>query len=73
MGLTSGSYEAYCLDQAVWYLGISISGELDKVGRKKQKGELQNEQGRQKVLSKFLGTTAAQPKYADPAAMFKRE
>ena len=72
LGLTSGSYEAYCLDQAVWYLGISITQELDKVGHKRQKGEAQNEAGRKRVLTKYLGNSpeASSGTYADPSALF---
>lgn len=70
MGLTSGSYEAYCLNQACWYLGISITAELDKVGHKRQKGEASNEAGRKRVLNKYLGDPDAKQQYADPSALF---
>ena len=39
IGLVSGSYEAVCFDQATWYLGTSITQDLNKVGHKKAKGE----------------------------------
>lgn len=71
LGLTSGSYEAYCLDQACWYLGITITEELNKAGQKRQKGEAQNEAARKRVLAKFLGEPSGGKKsYADPAALF---
>jgi len=73
MGLTSGSYEAYCLDQATWYLGITITGELEQAGEKKVKGQAAKESARKRVLSKYLGTDGDSTKgqYADPAAMFQ--
>lgn len=70
MGLTKGSYEAYCLDQAVWYLGITISNELEKAGHKKQKGEAAIESARKRVLRTYFGDAAGEQKFADPAAMF---
>jgi hypothetical protein len=72
LGLTLGSYEAYCLDQAAWYLGITITAELDKAGRpKKQKGEAQSEAARKRVLAKYFGDApGSAPAYADPAAFF---
>lgn len=70
MGLTQGSYEAFCLDQAVWYMGITITEELNKVGHKRQKGEAANEAGRKRVLAKYLSDSSATPQYADPSALF---
>lgn len=69
MGLTQGSYEAFCFDQAAWYLGITITEELNKVGHKRQKGEAANESARKRVLDKYLGGKQTQ-KFADPAAFF---
>lgn len=72
LGLTPGSYEAYCFDQAVLYLGNTITTELNKVGHKPAKGEKANERNRERVLVKFLGEKAMpKPKYADPAALFQ--
>lgn len=72
MGLTAGSYEAYCLDQATWYLGITITEELNKVGHKKQKGEANNEAARKRVLKKYFGDVSGEPQYADPAALMQK-
>lgn len=72
MGLTAGSYEAYCLDQAVWYTGISISNDLDKAGQKRQKGAGKVESARQRVLDKYFGKTQGQQQFADPALLFKQ-
>lgn len=72
MGLTAGSYEAYCLDQAVWYAGISISNDLDKAGQKRQKGAGKVESARQRVLDKYFGKTQGQQQFADPALLFKQ-
>lgn len=75
LGLTPGSYEAYCLDQATWYLGTTISSELEKAGQKKVKGEANAEAARKRVLNKYLNpsTPGAAPKkgqFADPALFF---
>lgn len=70
MGLTQGSYEAFCLDQAVWYLGTVITQELDQVGVKKTSKDATNENTRKSILQKFLGENAATPEYADPAAAY---
>jgi hypothetical protein len=70
LGLTTGSYEAYCLDQAVWYLGTQISHQLEEVGRKKEKGEAGKEAQRKAVLEKIFGGKTATA-YADPAALFE--
>lgn len=71
MGLTDGSYEAYCFNQAVWFFGSHIDAEVEKAGQKRQKGEAQIMSARKRVLSKFInepGETKGQ--FADPAALF---
>jgi hypothetical protein len=63
-------YVAYCLDQAVGYLGRSIEAEL---GRVEAKSESEAEAKRQRVLERFLYDEKTKPTrgaYADPAAMF---
>lgn len=70
LGLTAGSYEAYCLDQAVWYVGTTIEGELEQAGHKKQKGEGRVIAARQAVLDKYLGKTETKGQFADPAVLF---
>lgn len=71
MGLTRGSYEAYCLDQAAWFLGITIDQEIEKVGQNRSSEDISNEAARKRVLARFLGESDT-PKqtYADPAAFF---
>lgn len=72
LGLTLGSYEAYCFDQAVWYFGITVSAEVEKAGQKKQKGEAAMIAARQKVLKRYLdpGAKQAASSYSDPSALF---
>jgi len=71
LGLTPGSYEAYCLDEAVWYLGTFLEGELQKAGRqKKQKGEASAEAARKRVMGKYLTPEKTQGQYMDPAVLF---
>lgn len=72
LGLTRGSYEAYCFDQAVWYFGTTITSELEKAGHKPQKGERAMESARKRVLKKYLGETSKQ-QYADPSAILTQE
>lgn len=72
IGLTEGSYEAYCFDQAAWYFGSIITQELNQAGQKKQKGEAQVEAARKRVLDKFLKKphAAQAQQFADPSALF---
>ncbi|AVR56921.2 hypothetical protein PBI_TRISCUIT_48 [Microbacterium phage Triscuit] len=70
MGLTQGSYEAYCFDQAVWYLGSWITNKLEKVGAKKDRKAAANEAARKRVLDRILLGDKAKSQFADPAAFF---
>lgn len=70
MGLTPGSYEAYCLDQAVWYLGTSITNRLENIGRKKQRGEAGMQAARERELTLILEGKDAKGSYADPSLLF---
>lgn len=70
LGLTQGSYEAFCLDQATWYFGTTIQSELDKVGQKRQKGQASNEAARKRLIEKYLGTENQKNQFADPAVLF---
>lgn len=69
VGLKRGSYEAYCLDQAVGYFGAVLQSELEKAGRKPGKEERRAEKARERVLQRFLGMEDVE-KFADPAAFF---
>jgi hypothetical protein len=70
IGLVQGSYEAYCLDQAVWFVGATIQNELEKAGHKRQKGEGNIISARRRVLAKYLGEAEQKQQFADPAALF---
>lgn len=72
LGLTPGSYEAYCLDEAVWYLGTYITQEVDKVGHKPAKGEANAVAAKKRKLDQLLGDSSKQNTkgFADPAAFF---
>ena len=70
IGLVPGSYEAYCLDQAVHYAGTTIKSELEEAGRKPSKEENNLVAARKKVLAKFFGESSAPAQFADPAALF---
>lgn len=74
LGLTLGSYEAYCLDQAVWYFGTTVDSELEKAGRgKKSKGQASTEAARKRVLAKYMSSgneDTKKTKYRDPVASY---
>lgn len=74
LGIESGSYEAYCIDEAVVYYGSSLEHELEKAGHKPSREDRKIEAARQRVLDKWL-TDDDEPKkqtgFADPALMFK--
>lgn len=71
IGLTAGSYEAFCLDQAVWYLGTRIQTQLENVGRKKDRKQAANEAARERLMKKILGQEdSGKSGFADPAALF---
>lgn len=70
LGLTPGSYEAYCFDQAVWYFGSQVSHKVEEAGRKPVKGEQQQKAAQERELKKILGGANAKQTYADPALLF---
>lgn len=79
LGLTPGSYEAYCFDEAVWYFGTTLTNELDKAEQaaqsrgKKRSSADKGEAARKKVLSRFLDEKGSnEPKFADPSAFFAK-
>jgi hypothetical protein len=65
-----GVYERYSLDQAVWFFGTRLEGELDSVEGKNSK-EIEGE--RQRILNQWIPRASeAAPekparKFADPA------
>lgn len=70
LGLTPGSYEAYCFDQAVWYFGSQVSHRVEKAGRKPVKGEASQQAAQERELKKILDGDSAKQVYADPALLF---
>lgn len=72
IGLTEGSYEAYCYDQAAWYVVTTITAEVEKVGQKPVKGQAQKEAARTRKLQQLLGQAESTKGYADPAALFSK-
>lgn len=62
-------YVAFCIDQAVFHVGVTIRSDLDGVEGKTSQEIAQK---REQVLNKYFSdedTTAKQ--YADPAMLFK--
>lgn len=71
LGLETGSYAAYCLDQAVWYFGSQVQNELENAGIDTPKGQGKIDSARKRVMNKYLnepGNTKGQ--FADPAMLF---
>ena len=73
LGLTPGSLEAYCLDEAVWYFGVTIQHELEKVGHKPSAKEKAAEAARMRIIRKYLEGPDAKGMYADPALLFAEQ
>lgn len=76
LGLTAGSYEAYCFDQAIWHFGTTIEQEIEKANApkgKQAKAQADAERIAKRTLQKYLnGNEESAPKgtFADPAVMF---
>ena len=67
------TYEAYCLDEAVIYFGLTMENMLDEAGEKPSKGERKAKAARQKVMDQVFDTKEDSKKsgFADPAVMFQ--
>jgi len=71
-----GVYEAYCLDQAVWYAGTHIDADLNEAvdnaihsGSKSKQHKGKADMARKRVMRKYFGADEAPTQFADPAAM----
>ena len=72
LGLDEGSYEAYCLDEAVIFFGMALESDLEQAGHKPSKEERRAKAAREALLAKVLGDEKKQGAgFADPALMFK--
>ena len=74
LGLKPGSYEAFCLDQAVNYFGSYVEGELDKVGEKQSAKTRRTQQDRERKLKQLLEPpekTDRKGQFMDPAVFFQ--
>ncbi len=69
VALEGDSYEAYCFDQAIGYLGRRIESELEEV-EGKNKHEI--ERKRKAILSKYFDLGEKTSGFADPAALFAK-
>lgn len=71
IGLIPHSYEAYCLDEAVMYFGLTLENMLEEAGSKPSKEERKAKAARERVLKKVFSPEAKQGTgFADPASMF---
>lgn len=62
-------YVAFCLNQAVFHIGITIKAELEGVEGKNSK---EIEQKRSRIIDKYFSDEDTVAKgYADPAMFFK--
>lgn len=73
MGLKGHTYEAYCLDEAVIFFGMSLENMLDETGEKPSKGERKAKAARKALLDKVFddGKQVKGSGFADPAVMFQ--
>lgn len=72
IGLPRGSYEAYCLDEAVIYFGSQLESLLDNAGHKPSKEERRAKAAREAILNKIFAEDDDKGSgFADPALMFK--
>jgi hypothetical protein len=72
LGLDPDSYEAYCLDEAVIYFGLTVEAKLEEAGHKPTKEERKAKAAREAVLKKILDPDQETKGsgFADPALMF---
>lgn len=71
LGLVGHSYEAYCLDEAVVFFGMSLEQMLDEAGHKASKEERKVKAARERLMKKIFDPEEKQGTgFADPAAMF---
>jgi hypothetical protein len=71
LGLEQGSYEAYCLDEAVIYFGLTVEAKLDEADHKPSKEERKARAARENMLKKlFSEETESTSGFSDPALMF---
>lgn len=75
LGMDPKSYEAYCLDEAVIFFGMSLENRLETAGHKPSKEERKAEAARKVILDQVLGDDAgvegkSKSGFADPAVMF---
>jgi hypothetical protein len=69
VGLTEGGYDAFCLDQAIYFLGTTIEGKVNAVERGKKESDHAYQNRCNQLLYRLLGMKQ-EVKYADPAASF---
>jgi hypothetical protein len=71
LGVEAGTYEAYCLDEAVIYFGMRVETMLESAGHKPSKEERRAKAAREALINKlFSNETDKKSGFADPAAMF---
>lgn len=72
----AGDYMAFCLDRAVWYFGICVESDMDKVEDElpEKAGKVDRERARQKVFDAYMGKkdTTRKGQFADPVAIAKK-
>lgn len=72
IGLEGHTYEAYCLDEAVVFFGMSLENMLEEAGEKPGKAERKAKAARDKLLDKVFGNEEVKSSgFADPAVMFQ--
>lgn len=73
LNLEPDGYDAWCLDEAVIYFGLTLEGKLEEAGQKPSKEERKARAARERIMNNILGEDDEKKKtagYADPALMF---
>lgn len=69
LGIPMGSYQAWCVDEAIAWFGNTLKAELDNAKGKTEKAK---ERRRRLILHTTFAGELGGPKYADPAAKFAK-
>jgi len=68
-----GSYEAYCLDEAVFYFGTTLERMLEESGHRSSKEEKKAQMAQERILDRVMGRDKdTKGKFADPAVLFQK-
>jgi hypothetical protein len=73
LGMEPDSYEAFCLDEATIYFGLTVESKLASAGQKESKEERRSKAAREAMMDRLFNAddeTKSGSGFADPALMF---